>query len=59
MKFRLVEDLIDSYKKNIKTGKYEEDKYDGNDHLMDCWRYSASDLYNNRTITSAAKFRGL
>ena len=48
-----------SYKKNIKTGKYEEDKYDGNDHLMDCWRYSASDLYNNRTITSAAKFRGL
>lgn len=50
-----------SYKKNTKTGKYEEDKYEGNDHLMDCWRYSASDLYNIREVKaySKNKFRGL
>lgn len=39
-----------TYKLNTKTNKYEDDAWEGPDHLMDALRYAASDLYNNKSM---------
>ena len=49
-----------SYYKNPKTGEYEDNKYDGADHLCDALRYSVCDLYSVKGGSfSKGVFKGL
>lgn len=42
-----------TYKKDVRTNEYINDKFEGADHLMDALRYSASDLYKTGSLNTS------